>query len=153
MRPSTVRRAARLGASCGALLLLAAADAAAQKTHTVRMLGDQRGYRFEPAELAVSPGDRVRFVMVSGGPHNVQFDSVPAAGKARLAANMKDAISELTGPLLLNANEEYVIPFTGVAAGRYHYVCTPHVAMNMAGTIVVRGGGARGGAPPRVKKG
>ena len=135
-----VPRLASLAATCGALLLVASAPAAAQRTHTVRMLGDEKGYRFDPAELTVSPGDRVRWVMVSGGPHNVQFDSVPAAAKARLVAGMKDAIGELTGPLLLNPNEEYVIPFAGLPAGRYHYVCTPHVAMSMAAAIIVRGG-------------
>src|SRR5687767_15100211 len=37
--------------------------------HEVKMLGDDKGYRFEPAELTVKAGDGVKFVMVSGGPH------------------------------------------------------------------------------------
>jgi plastocyanin len=138
-------RAARLGAACGALLLAAAADAAAQRTHTVRMLGDERGYRFEPAQLTIAAGDRVRFVMISGGPHNVQFDSVSAAAKPRLVANMKDTMSELMGPLLLNVNDTYEISFAGVPAGRYPYVCTPHMAMSMRGVITVRGAGQGAG--------
>lgn len=127
----------------------------APTVHRVRMIGDSKGYRFEPAQLTVAPGDRVSFVMASGGPHNVAFDeaSVPAAARARLAANMPDA-TDLTGPLLMTEGQTYTIAFAGVPAGTYPYVCTPHAAMHMTGTIVVRGGaarrapaGARGTAP------
>ncbi len=148
----TIRRAALRSATrrLTAAALLAAAGAggaAAQRapaagpaTHRVRMVGDERGYRFEPAQLTVAPGDRVTFVLVSGAPHNVQFDeaTVPAAAKARLAANMPDAVSELVGPMLATPDQSYTVSFAGVPAGTYKYVCTPHAAMNMAGTIVVR---------------
>lgn len=123
-----------------------AAAPAAAATHRVRMIGDGQGYRFEPAQLTVAPGDRVEFVMVSGGPHNVQFDeaTVPAA-KARLAANMPDAADDLAGPLLTTEGQTYTVSFAGLPAGTYKYVCTPHAAMNMAGTIVVRGAARRAG--------
>ncbi|MFM8781774.1 MAG: plastocyanin/azurin family copper-binding protein, partial [Gemmatimonadota bacterium] len=43
-------------------------------THEVKMVGDAQGYRFEPANITVKTGDAVKFVFVSGGPHNVAFD-------------------------------------------------------------------------------
>src|SRR5690348_15474130 len=40
-------------------------------THEVKMVGDDKGYRFEPADIKVKAGDGIKFIMVSGGPHNV----------------------------------------------------------------------------------
>lgn len=119
--------------------------AVALATHRVQMIGDGRGYRFEPAKLTISPGDRVTFVLVSGAPHNVQFDeaSVPDAAKSRLAANMPDAVAPLMGPMLMTERQAYTISFAGVPAGTYKYICTPHAAMQMTGTIVVRAPGSR----------
>src|SRR5437868_9892590 len=49
-------------------------------TKTVNMVGDAKGYRFEPANITVKQGDGIKFVVVSGGPHNVAFDpaTIPA---------------------------------------------------------------------------
>ena len=110
------------------------------KTVEVKMVGDEKGYRFEPADITVKQGDGIKFVMVSGGPHNVAFppESTPAAAKAQLSANMPNQMSELSGPLLVNPNEAYTISFANVPAGKYEYHCTPHLAMNMKGTITVK---------------
>jgi plastocyanin len=110
------------------------------KTVEVKMVGDEKGYRFEPADVTVKQGDGIKFVMVSGGPHNVAFppESTPAAAKAQLSANMPNQMSELAGPLLVNPNEAYTISFANVAPGKYEYHCTPHLAMNMKGTITVQ---------------
>jgi plastocyanin len=43
--------------------------------HVVRMVVTDGAYRFEPAEISASPGDRITFVNESGGPHNVAFDA------------------------------------------------------------------------------
>lgn len=109
-------------------------------THTVNMIGDGQGYRFEPAELTIAAGDGVKFVMVSGGPHNVAFDPATLAAEAKtaLTANMPEQAGELSGKMLLNANEEYTVSFAGVPAGTYDYHCTPHLAMNMKGKITVK---------------
>src|SRR4051812_49452866 len=48
--------------------------AATGQTVDVKMVGDDKGYRFEPADIKIKSGDAVRFTMVSGGPHNVSFD-------------------------------------------------------------------------------
>ena len=67
----------------------AAAAPATGKTHEVKMTGDATGYKFEPANLTVKQGDAIKFIMVSGGPHNVAFQNVTdAAAKAQLDANM-----------------------------------------------------------------
>jgi plastocyanin len=109
-------------------------------THTVNMVGDGQGYRFEPADITIKAGDGIKFVMVSGGPHNVAFDpaTLSAEAKTALLANMPEQAGELSGKMLLNANEEYTISFAGVPAGTYDYHCTPHLAMGMKGKITVQ---------------
>jgi len=110
------------------------------KTWEVKMIGDDKGYRFEPADLTIKTGDAVKFIMVTGGPHNVSFDpaTTPADSKAQLDANMDGKSAELMGPTLMNPNEEYVVSFGGVKPGKYEFHCTPHLAMNMKGTITVQ---------------
>jgi plastocyanin len=109
-------------------------------THTVNMVGDGQGYRFEPAEITIKAGDGIKFVFVSGGPHNVAFDpaTLSAEAKTALLANMPEQAGELAGKMLLNANEDYTISFAGVPAGSYDYFCTPHLAMGMKGKITVQ---------------
>ncbi|HKW47882.1 MAG TPA: plastocyanin/azurin family copper-binding protein, partial [Gemmatimonadaceae bacterium] len=42
------------------------------QTVEVKMLQDAQGsYRFDPADVTIKPGDGVKFIMVSGAPHNV----------------------------------------------------------------------------------
>jgi plastocyanin len=110
------------------------------QTHEVKMIGDDKGYRFEPANLTIKAGDAIRFTMVSGGPHNVAFDpaTIPAESKAQLDANMDQKLSELSSPMLMNPDEKYVISFGGIKPGQYPYHCTPHLAMGMKGVITVQ---------------
>ena len=104
------------------------------------MVGDGSGYRFEPANVTIGKGDSVRFVMVSGGPHNVAFDTtaMPKGAHAKLSANMPSQMADMMGPLLLDAGESYTISFAGVPAGTYPYYCVPHLPMNQRGIITVR---------------
>ena len=108
--------------------------------HEVRMLGDAKGYRYEPANLTIKAGDGVRWTMVSGPPHNVSFwaDSIPAGAAAALTSAMPAQTSPLAGPLMLQPNEAYTIAFTGAPKGTYRYFCTPHLAMGMVATITVQ---------------
>ena len=110
------------------------------QTHTVRMVGDAQGYRFEPANITVKRGDAVKWVMVSGAPHNVAFDAnaIPGGAQAQLSANMPNQQGPLSSPMMMNANEEYTVSFAGLPAGAYNYVCTPHLAMNMKGVVTVQ---------------
>jgi plastocyanin len=142
---TTSTAAANPAPAAGAPAAAPAANAVAKvpatgTTHTIKMVGDDKGYRFEPADLTIKSGDAVKFVMVTGGPHNVSFDAatVPADSKAQLDANMDNKTSELMSPMLMNPNEEYVVSFGGVKPGKYEFHCTPHLAMNMKGVITVQ---------------
>jgi plastocyanin len=110
------------------------------KTVEVKMIGDEKGYRFDPADVTVKAGDGIKFIMVSGGPHNAAFDpaEIPADVKPQLSANMPNQMAELSGPLLVNPNETYTISLANVKPGKYNYHCTPHLAMGMKGTITVQ---------------
>lgn len=108
-------------------------------THTVNMIGDEKGYRFEPAELTVKAGDGVKFISVKGGPHNVAFDPATAgATAAQITANMPESTGELTGKMLVTDGDAWTMSFGGVAAGTYNVICTPHQAMNMVMKITVQ---------------
>jgi plastocyanin len=109
-------------------------------TIVVRMVGDAKGYRFEPASITARVGDVVRFVNVSGGPHNVAFwaDRIPAGAEARLQKNMGQTIGPLSGAMIIEPNEVYTVSLAGLRAGTYNYYCVPHQAMNMTGRIKVR---------------
>ena len=117
-----------------------AAAPATGATHEVKMVGDASGYKFEPATLTIKSGDAVKFIMVSGGPHNVAFLNVTdPAVKAQLDANMPGThMGELSGPMVMQPNEAYIISFGKVPAGKYDFQCTPHAAMNMKGSITVQ---------------
>jgi plastocyanin len=117
-----------------------AAAAITGKTHEVKMIGDDKGYRFDPADITVKAGDGIKFIMVSGGPHNIAFDpaTIPADVKSQLMANMPNQQAELSSPLFMNPNEAYTISFANVKPGSYPYHCTPHLAMGMKGTITVQ---------------
>jgi plastocyanin len=106
--------------------------------HEVKMSGDEKGYRFDPADVTVKVGDGVRWTMVSGAPHNVAFQNVAADAKGQLSANMPNQLTDLSSPLLLNANEKYEMSFAGVKPGKYDYICTPHLANNMKGSVTVQ---------------
>jgi len=117
-----------------------AAAPATGKTHEVKMTGDATGYKFEPANITVEEGDAVKFIMVSGGPHNVAFQNVTdATAKAQLDANMPgQKMGELSGPFVMQPNEAYTISFAKVPHGKYDFICTPHAAMNMKGSVTVK---------------
>lgn len=109
-------------------------------THDVNMVGDAKGYRFEPATVTIKAGDGIKFINVSGGPHNVTFDpaKVPDDVEAILSANMTNQMAPLSGPLLMNANEAYTVSFAGVKPGTYEINCTPHLAMGMIMHVTVQ---------------
>ncbi|HEY4132478.1 MAG TPA: plastocyanin/azurin family copper-binding protein [Gemmatimonadaceae bacterium] len=135
--PAATQPAAGAAApAAGAVAKVAATGA----NHDIKMIGDDKGYRFEPANVTIKSGDQVTFTMVTGGPHNIAFDAatVPADSKAQLDANMDNKISELSSPMLMNPNEHYVISFGGVKPGVYPFHCTPHLAMGMKGVITVQ---------------
>jgi len=109
--------------------------------HEVKMVGDAKGYRFEPANFTVKAGDGAKFVVVSGGPHNVAFDpaTIPADVKAQLDANMgTDKMGELSSAMKMNPGESVTVSFAKIKPGQYPYHCTPHLALGMKGVITVQ---------------
>lgn len=110
-------------------------------THEVKMVGDAKGYRFEPANITVKSGDGIKFTVVSGGPHNVAFDpaTTPADSKAQLDANIgSDKMGELSSAMKMNPGESITVSFGNIKAGTYPYNCTPHLAMGMKGVVTVQ---------------
>lgn len=113
-------------------------------THEVKMIQDAQGYRFDPANLTIKAGDGVKFIAMSGFPHNVVFEAAPlsAAVKAQLDANFdaagKQEGMELTSKMFVTANEAVTVSFGNIPAGTYNFNCTPHLAMNMKGVITVQ---------------
>jgi plastocyanin len=111
------------------------------KTIEVKMYGDAKGYRFEPANFTVKQGDGAKFVVVNGGPHNVAFDpaTIPPEVRGQLDANMgTDKMGELSSNMKMNPGESVTISFGNIKAGQYPYHCVPHLALNMKGVITVQ---------------
>jgi len=106
----------------------------------VKMTGNgstKAGY--EPASLTIAPGTTVRFINVSGGPHNITFwqDSVPAGAAAALNAGMKNTVDNLSGAFLTQPNETYDVSFANAPKGTYKGYCTPHLTLGMKIAIKV----------------
>jgi plastocyanin len=111
------------------------------KTIEVKMLSDATGYRFEPANFTVKSGDGAKFVVVSGGPHNVAFDpaTIPANVRGQLDANLgTDKMGELSSSMKMNPGESVTVSFGNIKPGQYPYHCVPHLALNMKGVITVQ---------------
>ena len=114
--------------------------------HEVQMVLEGSSYKYVPANLTVKAGDQIKFINVSGGPHNVAFKEadVPAAVATRLDANMPATVGamqkmgKMNGPLVTEPNGTYTISFAAIPAGKYPYVCTPHEALGMKGIITVQ---------------
>jgi plastocyanin len=113
--------------------------AAVASTVTVNMIGTSAGYKFDPASITIKAGDAVKWVVVSGAPHNVSFDEngVPAGAVAVLAKAMPNQQAKLVGPLMASVGDTYTVSFAGAPAGTYQYYCLPHQSVNMTGTITV----------------
>jgi plastocyanin len=110
-------------------------------TKTVNMVGDAKGYRFEPANFTIKQGDGVKFVVVSMGPHNVAFDpaTIPADVRGQLDKNMgTDKMGELSSNMKMNPGDAITISFAKIKPGQYPYHCVPHLALNMKGVITVQ---------------
>ena len=112
----------------------------APKTVEVQMIGDATGDKFSPAKVTIARGDKVKFTLVSGPPHNVVFweDSIPKGAAAKLGKAMPKTVGPLTGPFMLNTGETYEISFAGLPAGTYKYYCAPHLALGMHAVIEVK---------------
>lgn len=117
-----------------------AATAPAGPVVEVKMTGNgSTRAAFEPSSLTIAPGTTVRFINVSGGPHNIAFwsDSIPAGGASVLNAGMKNTIDNLSGGFLTQPNETYDVSFANAPKGTFKGYCTPHLALGMKIAIKV----------------
>ncbi len=109
--------------------------------HTVHMLMDNEGFRFNPSYLTVGEGDGVRFVMISGVPHNVAFDDafIPSGARDQLASNLTLLRGrELAAPVITAIDSSFVISTSGLPRGEYLFYCAPHRSLNMHGVLTVQ---------------
>ena len=92
----------------------------------VKLITDEQGNRFEPAQLEAETGDLIRLVLVSGV-HNLHFlpDSNPGKTDLPPASEML----QLPGQTL-------DIPVT-MGPGSYYFQCDPHAALGMVGRLEV----------------
>ncbi len=117
-----------------------AAAAATGPVVEVKMTGNgSTRAAYDPSSITIPAGATVRFINVSGGPHNITFwsDSVPAGGAATLQAGMKNTVDNLSGPFLTQPNESYEVSFANAPKGTYKGYCTPHLTLGMKLTIKV----------------
>jgi plastocyanin len=106
--------------------------------YVVTAHGDSAGYYFSPPILHIHTGDRVTWQLVSGGPHNIAFDSASVGAlRETFAQNMPMRIAELSSALFMNLGESYSMTFDDVPPGTYLYHCTPHLALGQKGAVVV----------------
>jgi plastocyanin len=106
-------------------------DAGGQ-VHEVRMVTTQNGVsgQFEPATITVKKGDVIRWTMADAqAVHNVSFSQ----GQGNPAGFTPPA----DGPMLMQAGQTYEVKVDW-NTGTYHYVCVPHAAMGMTGSVTVQ---------------
>lgn len=119
----------------------AAQPAPTGTVHEVQMLLTADGkYVYQPVALTIKQGDTVRWINVSGGPHNVAFyaDKIPAGAANVLKTAMTGAkMGDLDGPLMVQPNAAYTMSFAGAPAGTYEYFCTPHEMLGMIATLTI----------------
>ena len=103
------------------------ATQAAGRVIEVRMVTDEKGNYFDPAEITARPGDVLRFRLVTGV-HNVSFSAVGNAGRAGLP--QPSSLLDSTGQTL-------DVPVR-LAPGEYSFRCDPHLPFEMVGRLTVQ---------------
>ena len=121
----------------------AAAPAAGGATHEVKMVLDGTTYKYDPAKLTIKSGDVIKFTVVSGGAHNVQFypDSIPAnvpAAIKALAVAPPEKGGGIVSESMKTEGESVEVSFAGAPAGSYKFFCAPHHALGMVGEVTVQ---------------
>lgn len=104
----------------------AAAVPATGRVIEIQAITDERGNRFEPADVEARPGDVVRVTLVSGV-HNLSFPPDRNPGVAGLPE---------PSPMLQLPGQTHDIPIA-LEPGEYTFQCDPHAALGMIGTLDV----------------
>ncbi|MEZ4417242.1 MAG: plastocyanin/azurin family copper-binding protein [Gemmatimonadota bacterium] len=101
------------------------------KTIVVKMVDiSETQFAFEPADVVANKGDIVQFVQQGPMPHNVAFKEGPAG------SNLTPEL--VMGPYLTAPGQTYDLVIDDrFASGLHRFICTPHEAMGMKGTLTV----------------
>jgi len=101
--------------------------AATGRVIEVKMITDDQGNYFEPAEIDAEAGDVIRFTLTSGV-HNVSFPADQNVG----ASGLPEASEYLQLP-----GQTYDLTVE-LAPGSYTFQCDPHAALGMVGKLNVK---------------
>jgi plastocyanin len=140
---AAVRRRTALclaSAALGAALLLPSGPTTAQPSKPAKRveIDGTPQFKWQPADVTVSPGGTVTFKIVGPTPHPVGSGSAPPNDDGRFDTAGCQA-DQLSGD-----GASCTVRFA--KAGTYPYFCTLHFGAGMVGTITVGSGG--GGAAP-----
>lgn len=114
----------------GAGLLVSPARQAGPDTVVVKLVDKgPSSFAFEPAHVTAHAGDVIRFVQTVKTPHDVAFMKVPPHTNLGARTN---------GPFLTQPGETYDVTIdSAFKPGQYEFVCLPHMALGMRGTLQV----------------
>ena len=104
--------------------------AAPAATTVVVSLTDQ--FKFDPAAISIAKGTTIEWKNTGVQPHTVTFDPSKAMKKADVI--LPSGVEPFDSGMVMGG-KSYTHTFT--VAGQYQYVCTPHEAMGMIGTVTV----------------
>jgi plastocyanin len=95
---------------------------------TVQMITDDKGNRFEPAEISAKRGDVIRYTL-QAGVHNVHFLADSNAGRSGFPTQPSELLQ------LPGQTQDVKVTF---ASGKYFFQCDPHAALGMVGHVNVQ---------------
>jgi len=130
----------RIGLLIVLVAALGAVPAAAQRTHSVKLVrsADGERYRFDPVRVTARAGEVVEFSVQSGGPYVIAFEPADVSPGQRplLATALGSNGSGLRSPVL-RAGERFRLVIPALARGTYRFASALHIAYRMTGELVV----------------
>ena len=114
------------GAAASGGTVAAASPAPTGKIIEIKLITDEQGNRFEPADFEAHRGDVLRFTLAAGA-HNVHF--LPDSNPGKSGLPPASDILQLPGQTL-------DVPVT-FAPGKYYFQCDPHALLGMRGHVKV----------------
>ena len=115
------------------LLAIGAVSPAMASTDIAAVVNLNNRLKFDPAEIRIKVGDTLEWRNVESYPHTVTADPNRVARKANV--ELPDGIQPFnSGRLAAGATFKYTFTRPGI----YRYVCLPHEAAGMLGTVIVQ---------------
>lgn len=114
--------------------------------HTLKWTGAAPArFRIVPETVTVIRGDSIRFVVESGGPHNIEFDleGLPSSSQAALRRSVPDQLSGgaegwVVTRLRVESGHGFIMSTSDLPPGQYPFVCRAHAAFDEKGLLIVR---------------